>query len=176
MDNILHIEKNLWDAAKELRSGSEITADQYVNPVLCIIFLKYAQIRFVNAQKEIETEIADLHSDWTDRQKRSYRQSADTFAAHNAIMLPDTAMLNVISKETDDNIHEALKTAVTEIESLKPELQGILPKEEFMKIPANILKQLIDKFNSVELENINEMFPFFFDLFFDQLVLYARKL
>ena len=158
MDNILHIEKNLWDAAKELRSGSEITADQYVNPVLCIIFLKYAQIRFVNAQKEIETEIADLHSDWTDRQKRSYRQSADTFAAHNAIMLPDTAMLNVISKETDDNIHEALKTAVTEIESLKPELQGILPKEEFMKIPANILKQLIDKFNSVELENINEDF------------------
>jgi len=158
MDNILHIEKNLWDAAKELRSGSEITADQYVNPVLCIIFLKYAQIRFVNAQKEIEHDLEVEHPDWTDRQKRKYREDSDVFAAKNAIMLPEAAMLDFISKKEEKEIHEALKTAVTEIETLKPELQGILPKEEFLKIPGGILKQLIDKFNSVELENINEDF------------------
>ena len=158
MDNILHIEKNLWDAAKELRSGSEITADQYVNPVLCIIFLKYAQIRFVNAQKEIEHDLEVEHPDWTDRQKRKYREDSDVFAAKNAIMLPEAAMLDFISKNDEKDIHEALKNAVTEIEKLKPELQGILPKEEFLKIPGDILKQLIDKFNSVELGNINEDF------------------
>ena len=40
------LEKRLWDAADQLRANSGLTAQQYSQPVLGLIFLRFAEVRF----------------------------------------------------------------------------------------------------------------------------------
>jgi type I restriction enzyme M protein len=47
------IEKRLWGAADELRANSKLKSSEYSLPVLGLIFLKYADFRFRQAEKEL---------------------------------------------------------------------------------------------------------------------------
>jgi len=40
------LEKRLWDAADQLRANSGLTAQQYSGPILGLIFLRFAEVRF----------------------------------------------------------------------------------------------------------------------------------
>ena len=48
--NINDIENRLWDAADELRANSKLKASEYSVPVLGLLFLRYADHRFTQAQ------------------------------------------------------------------------------------------------------------------------------
>ena len=48
------IEKRLWEAADQLRANSSLTAQEYSRPVLGLIFLKYADHRFTEAEKQLK--------------------------------------------------------------------------------------------------------------------------
>jgi len=39
---IKHLEKELWDAADQLRANSKLTAAEYKDPVLGLILLRFA--------------------------------------------------------------------------------------------------------------------------------------
>src|SRR5437899_9106170 len=41
------LEKRLWDAADQLRANSGLTSAQYSQPVLGLIFLRFAEVRFL---------------------------------------------------------------------------------------------------------------------------------
>jgi len=41
------IEKRLWSAADELRANSKMRASEYSTPVLRLIFLRYADAKFI---------------------------------------------------------------------------------------------------------------------------------
>jgi type I restriction-modification system DNA methylase subunit len=45
------IEKRLWGAADELRANSKLKASEYSLPVLGLIFLKYADFKFRQAER-----------------------------------------------------------------------------------------------------------------------------
>ena len=47
--NNTELERNLWDAADELRANSRLRAADYSIPVLGLIFLKYADHKFAHA-------------------------------------------------------------------------------------------------------------------------------
>ena len=51
--NINEIEKRLWDAADELRANSKLKASEYSVPVLGLIFLRYADHKFSEVEKEL---------------------------------------------------------------------------------------------------------------------------
>ena len=44
------LEKRLWDAADQLRANSGLNAAQYSTPVLDLIFLRFADVRFAKIQ------------------------------------------------------------------------------------------------------------------------------
>lgn len=50
------IEKRLWEAADELRANSRLKSSEYSVPVLGLIFLRYAEHGFAEAEKELEGE------------------------------------------------------------------------------------------------------------------------
>ena len=54
VQNSNEIEKRLWDAADELRANSKLKASEYSVPVLGLIFLRYADHKFSEAEKELE--------------------------------------------------------------------------------------------------------------------------
>ena len=51
MASINDLEKRLWDVADQLRANSSLPAQEYSRPVLGLIFLKYADHRFTEAEK-----------------------------------------------------------------------------------------------------------------------------
>src|SRR5206468_3406056 len=48
------LEKRLWDAADQLRANSGLRAQQYSQPVLGLIFLRFAEARFARRRAELE--------------------------------------------------------------------------------------------------------------------------
>jgi type I restriction enzyme M protein len=47
------LEKRLWEAADELRANSGLTSAQYSQPVLGLIFLRFADARFAARRAEL---------------------------------------------------------------------------------------------------------------------------
>jgi len=47
------LEKRLWDAADQFRANSGLRASEYSVPVLGLIFLRYADYKFTEAEKRI---------------------------------------------------------------------------------------------------------------------------
>ena len=52
--DIGQLERRLWASADQLRANSNLSASEYSNPVLGLIFLRYADHRFTVAQQELE--------------------------------------------------------------------------------------------------------------------------
>jgi type I restriction enzyme M protein len=48
------LEKRLWAAADQLRADSGLTSQQYSQPVLGLIFLRFAEVRFTTRRHELE--------------------------------------------------------------------------------------------------------------------------
>src|SRR5437899_9266171 len=51
-----NLEKRLWEAADQLRANSGLTAQQYSGPVLGLIFLRFAEVRFAKRRAELEKQ------------------------------------------------------------------------------------------------------------------------
>src|SRR5436190_9312492 len=52
--DIHDIAARLWETADELRANSHLKAGEYAIPVLGLIFLKFADSRFVHAEAELQ--------------------------------------------------------------------------------------------------------------------------
>src|SRR4051794_23975473 len=51
--DIYEVASHLWDTADELRANSHLKASEYSIPVLGLIFLKFADSRFVEAEADL---------------------------------------------------------------------------------------------------------------------------
>ena len=58
-ETLKQLEDRLWEAADDLRANSSLSAQQYSTPVLGLIFLRYAEARYLQAKEQIEAEEGD---------------------------------------------------------------------------------------------------------------------
>ncbi len=112
------IEKRLWDAADELRANSKLKASEYSVPVLGLIFLRYADHKFTEAEKEL-----------TGKATRRRKVGKTDYQARGVLYLPDPARFSTLLQLTErDNLGKAINDAMKAIEEENEELRGILPK------------------------------------------------
>lgn len=145
-EQLKQLEKDLWSAADNLRANTDLKSTEYATPVLGLIFLKFADNNYARAEKEINAEFAKLTG--TRRSK-----SIDEIAIEKCgFYLPPHArydyLLNLPEKE---NVAKAIKLAMEDIERYKPELDGVLPRDEYVPltrtdktIPSQLLKTFSD--------------------------------
>jgi len=57
------LEKRLWDAADQFRANSGLKSQEYYAPVLGLIFLRFAEVRFVAQRAKLEppSPVASRH-------------------------------------------------------------------------------------------------------------------
>ncbi|MCD6069302.1 MAG: methylase [Bacteroidetes bacterium] len=127
-EQLKKLEDDLWAAADKLRADSGLKASQYSAPILGLIFLRFASIRYKKAKTEIEKEFKN--------QKGRNQKSIDEIALLKCgFYLPPEAeydyLLNLPEKE---NIVKKIKQAMEAIETYKPELSGSLPKDEYFDL------------------------------------------
>lgn len=57
------LEKRLWDSADQFRANSGLKAQEYSGPILGIIFLRFAEVRFVAQRAKLEKASASSRRD-----------------------------------------------------------------------------------------------------------------
>ncbi len=58
-ERVRRLETTLWSAADQLRANSSLAASQYSLPVLGLIFLRYADVRFAQASEQLEARASN---------------------------------------------------------------------------------------------------------------------
>jgi type I restriction enzyme M protein len=151
---LLELEKKLWSAADELRANSELKSSEYSIPVLGLIFLKYADVKFAQAQVETHCNAS---------QRRSI--SKTDYHARGVLYLPDAARFSYLlhlpeGKDIGKEINEAF--ALIEVEN--PELKGVLPRN-YQKVGNDSLVTLLKTFNSIPMDIEGDAFGRIYEYF-----------
>ncbi|MCL6613098.1 MAG: type I restriction-modification system subunit M [Firmicutes bacterium] len=113
------LEKRLWEAADKLRANSNLKPSEYSVPVLGLIFLLYADLRFGEAEKEIQKQAAGSRKGIT---KADYH-------ARGVLYVPEKARYgNLLRLPEGENIGQAINDAMKAIEAENEDLRDALPK------------------------------------------------
>ncbi len=137
---IQQLEKELWEAADQLRANSKLTAAEYKDPVLGLILLRFAQNRMDEARPTVEANIPE-----SPRGRRA--ATRDDYTAVGAMLLPDEALYDHLAALPESaDIQETINHAMRLIEAENPDLEGILPKN-YASFEPDLLRQLIRVFN-----------------------------
>ncbi|MBY6757217.1 N-6 DNA methylase [Clostridium botulinum] len=146
MEDIKKIERDLWDAADQLRANSKLTASEYSMPVLGLIFLRYAYNRFLIVKEEIEENLPS-------RNGKKRPVTKEDFESKSAIFLPEIARYDYLVSLTEDaDIGKAINNAMKAIENEYEKLKGSLPTN-YTIFDNELLRELLRKFDSDELRN-----------------------
>ena len=83
------LEDRLWKTADQLRANSGLTAAQYSGPVLGLIFLRFADVRFQAKRKELEKQGGSSR-------RRSPAEDPQAYIAAGVIYLPESARFETL--------------------------------------------------------------------------------
>ena len=120
------LKDNLWHAADVLRSGAHLAANKYGQPILGLIFLRYADILYKKHKGEIEAEYLRLAGS---RMEKTRKEIA---IAKCGFYLPECAYYDDINEAPDTaEKAELVKKAMEAIEKENPRMEGVLPKEVY---------------------------------------------
>jgi type I restriction enzyme M protein len=152
--NNSELDKRLWAAADELRANSNLTAAQYSAPVLGLIFLRYADARFIHAQDELEGKA-------TGRRKISRID----YQAKGILYLPEAARFSaLVTLPEGAAVGKAIDDGMTAIEAENEDLRGVLPKT-YNRLENGVLFELLKIFNSIPMDIEGDAFGKIYEYF-----------
>ena len=123
------LKENLWHAADVLRAGAHLAANKYGQPILGLIFLRYADILFKQHKDQIEAEYNRTKGG---RNERSLKEIS---IEKCGFYLPEKAYYDYINDAPDDaNKATIVKEAMEAIEDENPKMAGVLPKEVYAQL------------------------------------------
>lgn len=134
------LKDNLWHASDMLRASAHLAANKYGQPILGLIFLRYADILFKQHKKEIDSEYKKLKGT---RMEKSYK---DVAIEKCGFFLPECAYFDTIN-EAPDNAEKAVlvKKAMEAIEKENKKMDGVLPKEVYGQLVPEEEPELLSK-------------------------------
>lgn len=148
-----NLKDNLWHSADMLRAGAHLAPNKYGQPILGLIFLRYADVLFKQHKAEIDKEYEVLKGT---RMERIYK---DIAVQKCGFYLPECAYFDTIN-DAPDEAHKAVlvKEAMEAIERENPKLENVLPKEVYGQLvpeeDPELLSRIVRVFKDIP-ENIN---------------------
>lgn len=164
-DQLKQLEADLWKAADNLRTNSDLKSSEYSIPVLGLIFLKFADNNYRRHEAEIIGEYQKLKG--TRREKKI----SDIAIEKCGFYLPDHARYDyLLNLPEEKDIAKALKEAMKAIEQYKPELDGVLPKDEYFRLTRDektrtIPNDLLKNFSNIPPDTTGDLFGQIYEYF-----------
>lgn len=130
----INFEKELWDAANELRGA--VSENNYKNYILPLVFLKHLSERYEIVFEEINDLVNDPGSEYytTDQDEKEYvLADADEYRARNTFKIPVNASWDYLKVNAEqDDIKVIIDDAFDVIQDLltdfNPQLVNLLPR------------------------------------------------
>ncbi len=162
-EDLKQLEADLWRSADTLRANSDLKSTEYSTPVLGLIFLKFADNRYRLHEKAIMAEYAKLKG------TRREKPLSEIAIEKCGFYLPDHARYDYLLKlKEEEDIAKKIKQAMEAIEEYKPELKGVLPREEYFRLTRTdktIPKQLLKNFADIPEDATGDMFGQIYEYF-----------
>ena len=134
------LKDDLWHSADMLRASAHLAANKYGQPILGLIFLRYADILFKQHKAEIAEEYQRKIG--TRAEKTMKQVSIEKCGFY----LPECAYFDYINNAPDDAEKATLvKKAMEEIEKENPGMSGVLPKEVYGQLVPEEEPELLSK-------------------------------
>ena len=140
--DVSNVEKRLWEAADQFRANSGLKSQEYSVPVLGLVFLKFAEVRFAAQREKLEQASASY--------RRGNRvEDPAAYHADGILYLPADARFDyLLNRPEAEDIGGKLNAAMRDIEKHNPQLAGVLPKS-YNIFTSTLLKQLLKKISEV---------------------------
>jgi type I restriction enzyme M protein len=136
--DLVQIENRLWAAADQLWANTGLKPSEFSNPVLGLIFLRYAEKRF----QEAEAKLIETGLDVSEIEKFDYQ-------AEGALYLPGNARFSyLLDLAEGHDVGRAVNDAMAAVEAENEELRGVLPRS-YGKLPNPVLVELLRLLNSL---------------------------
>ncbi|HEY1082702.1 MAG TPA: class I SAM-dependent DNA methyltransferase [Prosthecobacter sp.] len=136
------LEKRLWAAADQLRANSGLTAQQYAQPVLGLIFLRFAEVRFAKQRAELEKASA------SSRRGSRVEEPAAYHAAGVLYLTSGARFDHLLSLPEGVNAGKAVNEAMADIEKHNPQLAGVLPRS-YQVFDSTLLKEILKRISEI---------------------------
>jgi type I restriction enzyme M protein len=136
--NHTEVEKRLWEAADELRANSKLKSSEYSIPVLGLIFLRYADQKFAEAEKR-------LTAGGSGRRKIGKTD----YQARGVLFIPEKARFaNLLNLPEGADIGKAINEAMKAIEAENEDLKDVLPRT-YNALEKGLLVSLLKNFSAI---------------------------
>ena len=115
------LERPLWAAADQFRADSDLKAAEYSQPILGLIFLRFAGVRF-------DTQRAVLDKAAAGSRRGSRVDDPGSYHAEGVLSLaPDARFEHLLQLPEGADIGKSVNEAMREIEKDNPQIAGVLP-------------------------------------------------
>lgn len=168
------LKDDLWHSADMLRASAHLAANKYGQPILGLIFLRYADILYKQHKAEIEAEFKRKIGS---RAEKSIKQIS---IEKCGFYLPECAYYDAINDAPDDaNKAILVKDAMLAIEKENDKMDGVLPKEVYGQLvpeeEPELLSKIIRVFKDIP-ENISvDIFGEIYEYFLGNFALQEGK-
>jgi type I restriction enzyme M protein len=136
------LEKRLWDAADQFRANSGLKAQEYSGPILGLIFLRFAEVRFATKRAKLEKAGASSR-------RGSRVDEPAAYHADNVLYLSPEARFDfLLNLPEAADIGAKVNAAMREVEKHNTQLGGVLPKT-FNLFTSTLLKELLKKISEI---------------------------
>ena len=136
------LEKHLWDAADQFRANSGLKAQEYSAPVLGLIFLRFADVRFAVQRTKLEKTGASSR-------RGSRVEEPAAYQADGSLYLPTGARFSyLLNLPEAEDIGAKINAAMRDIEKSNAQLAGVLPKT-YNLFTSTLLKELLKKVSEI---------------------------
>lgn len=168
------LKDDLWHSADMLRASAHLAANKYGQPILGLIFLRYADILFKQHKAEIAAEYQRKIG------TRAEKTIKEVSIEKCGFYLPESAYFDEINNAPDDaNKATLVKEAMEDIEKENPSMTGVLPKEVYGQLvpeeEPELLSKIIRVFKDIP-ENISiDLFGEIYEFFLGKFALQEGK-
>ena len=154
VSNNNELEKRLWGTADQLRANSGLKASEYSTPVLGLIFLRYADYKFTEAEKELAGKGGTRH-----------KVTKEDYQAQGVIYVPENARFQKILTLPEGFLNGGvINEAMKAIEAENANLKDILPKN-YNVIENATLKELLKLVSSIPVDKEGDIFGKIYEYF-----------
>lgn len=158
------LKDNLWHSADLLRQGAHLAANKFGQPILGLVFLRYADILFKQHKADILSEYESLKG------RRREKTIKEISVEKIGFFIPECAYFDTINDAPDTSEKATLvKRAMEEIEKENPRLEGVLPKDVYAQLvpeeEPDLLSKIIRVFKDIpediEIDLFGEIYEYF---------------
>lgn len=161
-----NLKDTLWTTADQLRANSGLKSTEYAEPILGLIFLRFADVKYSKFEPEIKAEFNST------RGTRMERPIHEIAIEKCGFYLPEEARYDwLLNLPESEDLAKKIKEAMEAVEKYTAELEDTLPKDIYYSVnimvscigtagvvsinarPAHTNQQI----NSIILNNLNEL-------------------